>query len=113
MQRSRQKCRIGAHSFIAAFAVVSLLLALPVDAQPVNAFDKALAQIDEALATNPNGVSEDSLRSCRSMRKTAVLLRKMGHHARAVRRLKSCLRLLGFGDYRSHNLRDPDLPWAA
>ena len=112
MQRSQQTRRMGTRSLLAAFAAVSLLLALPANAQQVSAFDKALAQIDEALVTNPHGVSEDSLRSCRAMRKTAVLLRKMGHYARAARRLQSCLRLLGLAEYRSHDARDPDLPWA-
>jgi len=113
MRRSWQTRKTWTSSMLAALAVVSLVLALPATAQPVSAFDKVLAQIDEALVTNPHGVSEDSLRSCRAMRKTAVLLRKMGHHARAARRLKSCLRLLGIEDYGFRNLRDSDLPWIA
>ena len=92
--------------------VASLALALP---SPVSAdeFDKALAEIDEALETNPHGVSEDSLRSCRAMRKTAILLRKMGKHARAVRRIKACRRLLGLEDYRSGRATDARFPWVA
>jgi hypothetical protein len=57
-------------------------------------WQRSLAQVDEALETNPSGVSEESLQSCRSTRKTAALLYKMGHHARAFRRLEYCRMLL-------------------
>jgi hypothetical protein len=94
---------------LAALATASLVLALPSPVQ-ADAWDDALAEIDEALETNPNGVSEESLRSCRAMRKTAVLLRKMGQHARAVRRLKSCRKLLGMDELQSGRPSDPGLP---
>jgi hypothetical protein len=99
-------------SLLAAAVAATVVLALP---SPVraDAFDEALAQIDEALETNPNGVSQESLRTCRAMRKTAVLLRKMGHYERAVRRLKACRRLLGLDDSRSRGPKDPGLPCLA
>jgi hypothetical protein len=108
MRCSRQKSRMWTGLLLVA-AAATLLLALPSSVK-ADAFDDALAQIDAALETNPNGVSPESIRSCRAMRKTAVLLRKMGHYERAVRRLKACRRLLGLDDYRSLGPRDPGLP---
>jgi hypothetical protein len=94
-------------SLLAAAATLVLALPSAVQADP---FEKALAQIDEALETNPHGVSPENLRTCRAMRDTAVLLRKMGRHARAMRRLKACRKLLGLDDYRSLGPGDPGLP---
>ena len=93
---------------LAGAAVLLLALALPPPAH-ADAFDQALAEIDAALETNPNAVSEDSLRSCRAMRKTAILLHEMGRNTRAFRRLKSCRRFLGLDGYRSDSVRDPEL----
>ena len=93
---------------LTAAAIVSLALALPPPAH-ADAFDQQLAAIDEALETNPNGVSKESLRSCRAMRKTAILLHQMGRNTRAFRRLKSCRRLLEIDGYRAGSLRDPEL----
>ena len=109
MRFSWQTSRVWMSSLLAAAVAATLVLALP---SPVraDAFDDALAQINEALETNPNGVSPESLRTCRAMLKTAVLLRKMGHYARAVRRLKACRRLVGIDDYRSRGPRDPGFP---
>jgi len=81
----------------------SLLVTVPSTAH-ADSFDKALAEIDEAIETNPHGVSPESIKTCSAMRDTAVLLRKMGHIARAVRRLKSCRRLLGLEGYSSNSV---------
>lgn len=83
--------RIGLALVLAALA--SLLLA-PTQMTQKELWERSLAQVDEALETNPSGVSEHSLSSCRATRKTAVLLYKMGHHARAFRRLEYCRELL-------------------
>jgi hypothetical protein len=107
-----QTRRVWTGSLLATAVAATLVMVLPSPVQ-ADAFDQALAQIDEALETNPNGVSPESLRTCRAMRKTAVLLRKMGHYARAVRRLKACRKLLGLDDYRSLGPRDPGLPCVA
>ena len=97
-----------ATALLTAAAIVPLALALPLPAH-ADTFDRELAAIDEALETNPNGVSQESLRSCRAMRKTAILLHQMGRSTRAFRRLKSCRRLLEIDGYRSGSLRDPEL----
>jgi hypothetical protein len=98
---------------LAASAAAALLLLAPVAPAQEDAFDRALAEIDEALETNPRNVPEDSIKSCRAMRDTAVLLRKMGHHARAVRRIKSCRRLLGLDDFQSGRAPEPGVTWVA
>jgi len=107
MRFSNQTSTVLMSSLLAVAAALMLALPSPVRA---DAFDDALAQIDEALETNSNGVSQQSLESCRAMRKTALLLRKMGHHARAARRLKACRKLLEIDDYRSRGPRDPEFP---
>lgn len=94
---SRLGVRAGAWIAIAALST----LALPPMAQGADAYETALAEIMQALETNPNGASPDSLETCRSMLETAKLLRKMGRTDRAIRRLKGCQRLLGLEDYRS------------
>jgi hypothetical protein len=96
----------GASALLLTAAALALVLSLPPPAH-ADAFDRALAKIDEALETNPNGVSPESLRSCQAMRRTAVLLHEMGRNTRAFRRLKSCRRLLELEGYRSGSLRDP------
>lgn len=114
MGRRRAGAWISATAVAAALATGSLPLAPAVRAQTPaqqDAFDRALAEIDEAIATNPNGVPEQSLESCRAMRKTAVLLRKMGQHTRAVRRIKACRKLLGIDDYRSGLGGEPGVAW--
>jgi hypothetical protein len=93
-----------ASSIVAMFVAVSLLLTPPPTARAGDSFDKALAEIDEALATNPMGASDESIKSCRAMRDTAVLLREIGQIARAVRRLKACRRLLRLEAYPSSSL---------
>ena len=92
---------------VAAGVAGAALLLAPVSHADMDAFEKALAEIDQALEANPKGVSEDSLNSCRAMRKTAVLLHKMGKHARAVRRIQGCRRLLGLDEYRSEGSVEP------
>jgi hypothetical protein len=77
---------------------------LPPPAHAENSYDKALAEITEAMETNPNGASPDSINTCRTMLETAKLLRKMGKIDRAVRRLKACQRLLGIGGQRSRHV---------
>ncbi len=57
-------------------------------------FEEIVARIDAALEDPPPGVTEESLKSCRSMRNTAVKLYRMGMAARAERRLRMCLKLL-------------------
>lgn len=78
---------------LALLGLASLLLA-PAQPTQQETWTRALAQIDDALEKNPSGVSEASLNSCRSTRKTAVLLYKLGHTARAFRRLEYCRDLL-------------------
>jgi hypothetical protein len=80
---------------VLALAGLAVLMLAPTQ-QPTKkeVWTRSLAQVDEALETNPSGVSEGSLKSCRATRKTAVLLFKMGHHARAFRRLEYCRELL-------------------
>jgi len=89
---------------VVAALAMSLAFAPPVLADD---FDRAVAEIQEALETNPMGVSPDSLDTCRAMLKTAVLLRKMGKGARAVRRIKSCRRLLGLDDSLARRTEEP------
>ena len=83
---------VRALAWLAAAAVLALALAPAARAE--NAYDRALAEIVEALETNPNAVSPDSINTCRTMLDTAKLLRKMGRIDRAIRRLKACQRLL-------------------
>ncbi|MDJ0851631.1 MAG: hypothetical protein QNK04_24920 [Myxococcota bacterium] len=111
MRGCRQAGPFAGSVAIAALALgASFLLALPTPAR-ADGFDKALAEIDEALEKNPHNASPESLRSCRSMRKTAVLLRKMGHIERAVRRINSCRRLLGLDGLAPRGLYELELPW--
>lgn len=70
---------------------VALLLAAPAAA---DRFEQLVAQIDQALATNPAGVPEHNLKACKSMRDMAVKLYRMGKPERAERRLKMCRKLL-------------------
>lgn len=112
MESGGQRRRIGASCWLAVAVATALALALP---SPLRAdvFDKALAEIDQALEANPNHVSPDSIRSCRAMRNTAILLREMGQYERAVRRLKMCRKLLGLDDYESQRPADGSSPWPA
>ena len=88
----------------------ALLVAEPSGAQP-DAFQRALADVDRALATNPNGVPEESLNSCRAMRKTAILLYQTGRHERAFRRLNACRKLLKLPELRSMGAQETQLAW--
>lgn len=88
----------GAAAAVAAAAVLFVGSAATAD---TDAFHKALAELDQAIATNPMGVSEASLDSCRAMRKTAELLYKMGKRERAVRRIEACRRLLRLDNQHS------------
>jgi len=78
----------------AALVVAAVLFGGPAVRADTDAFHKALAALDQAIETNPMGVSEESLESCRAMRRTAELLYKMGKRERAVRRIEACRRLL-------------------
>ncbi len=106
-----QGCSAGVVGLIAVTSV-SIALAVPSPLR-ADAFDQALAEIDQALETNPYSASKESLRTCRAMRKTAILLRKMGHHARAARRLKSCRRLLGIERIRPRGALEWGFPCVA
>jgi hypothetical protein len=90
---------------LALAALASFLLAPTQQPSQAEVWKQSLAQVDEALETNPSEVSEASVNSCRSMRKTAVLLYKMGHHARAFRRLASCRALLRIDWVRNGQVR--------
>ena len=109
MRPTYQTGTVVMSSLLTAAVAATLVLVIPSSVR-ADAFDDALAQIDEALETNPKGVPQESLDTCRAMRKTAVLLRKMRHYARAVRRLKACRKLLGIDDYRSGRPVDPGFP---
>jgi len=111
--RGRSGSRLGLGLLL--FALASLLLA-PTPSDPPSQqeiWKRALAEIDEAIETNPNGVSQESLKSCVAMRKTAVLLYKMGQPVRAYRRLKGCRRLLGLDSYPYGRLHRERASWFA
>jgi hypothetical protein len=86
--------RAGRIGLALALAALASPLLAPSPPTQKEMWERSLAQVDEALEANPSGVSQESLKSCRSTRKTAVLLYKMGHHARAFRRLEYCRMLL-------------------
>jgi tetratricopeptide (TPR) repeat protein len=109
----RRARRIWTSSLLLVPAAAVLVTVVPATPAWADDFDKALAEIDKALETNPYSVSEDSLKSCEAMRNTAVLLRKMGQIDRAVRRLKSCRKLLGLEAYSSQIPSIPGDPWFA
>lgn len=71
-----------------------LLLTWAPPAVAAESFEQQVARIDEALKTNPSGVTDQALSACRSMRDMAVKLYRMGHAERAERRLKMCHKLL-------------------
>lgn len=104
-RRDGWRCSI----FVAAGMLFVLAFASPVLA---DAFDDAVAEINKALEANANDVPEESLNTCRSMLKTAVLLRKMGHTDRAIRRIKSCWKFLGVSEFDS-SAKDPGPAWLA
>lgn len=116
MRGNRQMRGIRASSLLAAVSIALVSLA-PAPMAWATTFEEVLAAIDEALETNPYGVSEDSLRSCKAMRDTAVLLAEMGRYTRAVRRLNACTKLLGMKDFQSRSdphddhETDPGRPW--
>jgi hypothetical protein len=104
--------RLGLGLVLAALA--SLLLA-PTPSDPPSQkeiWKAALAEVDQALETNPHQVSEESLASCRAMRKTAALLYKMGQPVRAYRRLKACRRVLGLEGYQYGRAHPSSVPWS-
>ena len=78
---------------LSAVCLAGLLL-LGAGDPPQTPFERAVAQIDQALETNPSGVSEQALRACKSMRDMAVKLYRAGHPTRAERRIKMCRKLL-------------------
>lgn len=109
-----RKLRAGPLAVLAATSLALATLSLsiaPAARADLEAFKAALAEIDEALATNPYGASPDNLETCRAMRKTSVLLWKMGHRERAVRRLQSCRRLLGLEGYAPGSRGEPGVTW--
>jgi hypothetical protein len=112
MRPTRQICGVRVKAMLVALAALGLVLTAAPAVQ-ADGFDNALAEVDAALESNPYGVPEDNLKTCRSMRKTAVLLKKMGHYERAFRRLKSCRKLLGIEDYRSDATPHRRQPWVA
>ena len=73
---------------------LTALLLLGAGDAPQSPFERALAQIDHALETNPSGVSDQAIRACKGMRDMAVKLYRAGHPTRAERRLKMCRKLL-------------------
>ncbi len=91
LARIRGRSRLA---LAAAFAGAALLLAAP-PASANTTFEQTLKRVDEALETNPAGAPKEAIESCRAMRKTAVLLNKMGRPVRGFRRLKGGLQLLG------------------
>ena len=99
--------------FALAMAALASFLLAPSPPSRKEVWERSLAQIDQALETNPGGVSEATLNSCRAMRKTATLLYKIGHYARAFRRLKSCRDLLRIDWYRTGDARPPRVSWLA
>lgn len=82
---------------LGAVCLTALLLLGAGDA-PKTPFERAVAQIDHALETNPSGVSQQALRACKSMRDMAEKLYRAGHPTRAERRLKMCRKLLELRD---------------
>ena len=118
--QARRRNRIGSgrrtRAVRSGFVVLAAALAVPLalalaPAAQADAFDRAVAEIDEALEKNPHGASPESLRSCRSMRKTALLLRKLGHMERAIRRINACRRLLGLDPLDSRSMREWKHGW--
>jgi cytochrome c553 len=57
-------------------------------------FERTLARVDRALATNPSHVVEHALDSCVNRRAFAAQLYNAGHIARAERGLKYCVKVL-------------------
>ena len=76
-----------------ALGLAALLLFSPAPVA-ADAFEKQLAIIDQALETNPSGVTQQALDACKTMRDMAVKLYRMGKPTRAERRLKMCRKLL-------------------
>ena len=70
------------------------LLGLLVAPSGAEEFSELLAQVDEALRTNPSRVPREALASCEARRRSAVALYRSGHDARARRRLAFCTEVL-------------------
>ena len=99
--------------FALALVALASFLVAPSSPSRKEVLERSLAQVDQALETNPGGVSEAALNSCRAMRKTATLLYRMRRYVRAFQRLKSCRDLLRIDWYRSGDARPSRVSWLA
>jgi cytochrome c553 len=88
-------------SGLACAVITTLVFALAPPAL-ADEFEKKLARIDRALASNPNHVVEHALTTCVNRRAFAANLYYAGHVARAERSLNYCIKLLRISE------RDPN-----
>jgi cytochrome c553 len=77
---------------------MALTIFTGLEATRAEEFEQILARVDQALKTNPGRVPMSALESCRDRRKFATELYYAGLNARAERRLKYCLNLLGISE---------------